>query len=203
MNASRLDAAYTAELLDRQAILQAEAHQVLVDLDLLARLSHLGHAEHIGSSVSGLMVWRDIDVGARCPNPSADRVFETLRPILTHPGVREVLYREETGPRSPSGQPEDQRFYFVIRYETAAGNLWKIDVSVRLSDAPRNQLAHLEYLAQHLTRETRLAILWIKDIWHRLPTYPDSVSGIDIYDAVLEHGVRTPEQFETYLRDRT
>ena len=202
MDTQQLDATYAAELLHRQRSLQAEARQVLADLDLMYYLSLLGHAEHIGSSASGLMVWRDLDVGARCPQPGADRVFETLQPILTHSGVHEVLYLEETGPRSPSGQPADQRYYFVLRYATAADQRWKIDISVWLSDAPRNQLGHLDDLARRLTDETRLAILWIKDVWHRMPTYPDEVSGIDIYAAVLDHGVRTPEQFATYLQER-
>jgi hypothetical protein len=202
MDTRLLDATYAAELLQRQTLLQAEARQVLADLDLMTCLSRLGHAEHIGSSVSGLMVWRDLDVGARCPQPSADRVFETLQPILTHMRVHEVLYREETGPRSPSGQPADQRYYFVLRYATAASQRWKIDISVWLTDAPRNQLGHLDDLARRLSDETRLAILWIKDVWHRLATYPDAVSGTDIYAAVLDHGVRTPEQFATYLQER-
>jgi hypothetical protein len=57
-------------------------------------------------------------------------------------------------------------------------------------------------MRRQLTPETRLAILWIKDVWHQAPFYPDQVSGIDIYDAVLEHGVRTPEQFGMYLHER-
>jgi hypothetical protein len=202
MDTRPLDATYAAELLQRQDLLQAESRQVLEDLALMPCLSQLGHAEQIGSSVSGLMVWRDLDVGVRCPQPSADHVFETLRPIMTHPGVHEVLYQEETGPRSPSGLPSDQRYYFVIRYLTPAGHRWKIDVSVWLTDAPRNQLSHIDYLARNLTDETRLAILWIKDVWHRLPVYPAEVSGIDIYTAVLDHGVRTPEQFVNYLQEK-
>jgi len=47
-----------------------------------------------------------------------------------------------------------------------------------------------------------LAILKIKDVWHQLPTYPDEVGGTDIYAAMLDHGVRTPAQFATYLKDR-
>ena len=203
MEIRQLDPTYAAELLERQRSLQAEARQVLMDLALMSSLSRLGHAEHIGSSVSGLMVWRDLDVGARCPQPSPDRVFQTLQPILTHSRVHEVLYREETGPRSPSGQPTDQRYYFVLRYMTAADQRWKIDISIWLTDAPRNQLGHLEDLARRLTDETRLAILWIKDVWHQLETYPDEVSGTDIYAAVLDHGVRTPEQFATYLLERS
>ena len=53
-----------------------------------------------------------------------------------------------------------------------------------------------------VTDETRLSILWIKDVWHRLPTYPYEVGGYDVYEAVLRHGVRTPEQFDAYLRER-
>jgi hypothetical protein len=202
MEIQSLDATYAAELLERQNLLQAESRQVLAELDLIACLNRLGHAEHVGSSVSGLMVWRDLDVGARCPGPSAERVFETLQPIMTHPRVHEVLYQEETGPRSPSGEPQDQRYYFVLRYTTAANQRWKIDVSIWLTDAPRNQLRHLDYLAEQLTEETRLAILWIKDVWHQLPTYTNEVGGTDIYTAVLEHGVRTPAQFAAYLKDR-
>jgi hypothetical protein len=202
MDTHRLDPTYVAELLQRQRSLQAEARHVLADLDLMSYLSRLGQAEHVGSSVSGLMVWRDLDVGARCPQPSIERVFQTLQPIMTHRRVQEVLYREETGPRSPSGQPADQRYYFVLRYVTAAGQRWKIDISVWLNDAPRNQLGHLDDLARRLTDETRLAILWIKDVWHRLAIYPDEVSGSDIYAAVLDHGVRTPEQFAIYLQER-
>jgi hypothetical protein len=52
---------------------------------------------------------------------------------------------------------------------------------------------------QQLTPETRLAILWIKDVWHQFPTYRNGVYSIDIYDAVLQYGVRTPDEFERYL----
>ncbi len=60
----------------------------------------------------------------------------------------------------------------------------------------------LEYLSRQLTDETRLAIFWIKDVWHHLPTYSYEVGGINVYDAVLEHGVRTPAQFEANLTER-
>ncbi len=41
-----------------------------------------------------------------------------------------------------------------------------------------------------------------KDVWYRVCSYPDQVSGMDVYDAVLEYGVRTPDQFDSYLRRR-
>jgi hypothetical protein len=90
----------------------------------------------------------------------------------------------------------------VARHETEAGDEWKIDVSLWSPEAPPGPSAHAEELRRRLTPETRLAILWIKDVWHRVPSYPDRVSGMDVYEAVLEHGVRTPEQFGRYLRRR-
>jgi hypothetical protein len=50
-----------------------------------------------------------------------------------------------------------------------------------------------------LTPETRLAILWLKDLWHGTPLYPTSVGSVDIYAAVLDAGVRTPAAFDDYL----
>jgi hypothetical protein len=61
--------------------------------------------------------------------------------------------------------------------------------------------AQLDDLRGRLTDETRLAILWIKDVWHRLPAYPEAVSRVDVH-AVLAHGVRTPEEFAASLRQR-
>ena len=67
---------------------------------------------------------------------------------------------------------------------------------------PRSQLAHLAYLKERLTPELRLTILHLKDLWHRRPSYPYTVGGYDIYDAVLEHHVRTPADLAAYLRAR-
>jgi hypothetical protein len=91
----------------------------------------------------------------------------------------------------------------VLRYETAAGELWKIDVSLwRLGDAARELSFDAGMLGRLLTDETRRAILWIKDVWHRRPSYPDVVGGVEIYDAVLDHGVRDPAGFAAYLEAR-
>jgi hypothetical protein len=149
------------------------------------------------------MVRRELDVEVRCADPAPEEVLDAMRPVLAHPGVREVLYLPQLGSRSPSGGPADQRWYFVLRHETAAGELWKVDVSLwRLGDAPRELFFDAGTLGRLLTDETRAAILWIKDVWHRRPSYPEVVGGVEVYDAVLNHGARTPEQFAAYLQAR-
>jgi hypothetical protein len=198
----RLDAWYSRELLQRADALKSEAARVVAELDLVALLGRLGEVEQVGSSVSGLMVWRDIDVGARCRDLSRDRAWEALHPLLVNPRVMAVDFHDETGDRSPSGLPSDQRYSYVVHYEPNGGDVWRLDLSLWLSDAPRNQVAQLDEIRGRLTDETRLAILWIKDVWHRLPVYPQEVGGVEVYEAVFEHGVRTPDEFDAYLRER-
>jgi hypothetical protein len=45
------------------------------------------------------------------------------------------------------------------------------------------------------TEEDRRAILAIKQAWHGHPDY----SSYAIHEAVLDHGVRTPDEFGAYL----
>ncbi|HEY7620380.1 MAG TPA: hypothetical protein VH834_11435 [Solirubrobacteraceae bacterium] len=78
-----------------------------------------------------------------------------------------------------------------------------MDVSLlRLGDAVRELYFDPDALRRRLTDETRGAILWIKDVWHRRPCYPDVVGGVDIYHAVLNHGVRALADFAAYLHAR-
>jgi hypothetical protein len=200
--AATLDPAYAASLLAGQDALQAEATAVIAELALPTLLARTGQVERIGSSVSGLMVWRDLDFNIVAPTLTHDRLAETLRPLLTNPRVFDLHYQDEIGPRNSSGDPHDDRYYVVFHYQAESGAEWKIDLSFWLADAPRGQLAHLAYLKARLTPETRLTILALKDLWHRLPVYPYTVGGYDIYDAVLEHNVRTPDDLDAYLRAR-
>jgi hypothetical protein len=202
MATARPKDAYVARLLERQDALQSEANRLIDQLDLPGMLSRAGRFEQLGSSVSGLMVWRDLDLGASCELLNPEQAWETMLPLAAHPRTTRLDYRNETGRLTPPELQGYGRYYFVALHETNRGDEWKIDVSLWSPEAPPGPLAHAEDLRMRLTPETRIAILWIKDVWHRMPSYPDQVSGMDVYDAVLEHGVRTPEQFGKYLRRR-
>ena len=132
MNREYADEVYAVELLHRQDALQAEARQLIASLDLLNLLSHAGKPEQIGSSVSGLMVWPDLDFNVLCALLTADRLFETVRTLLIRPGATKFThdksgcYTNETGSAAePNG---DERYYCVVYYETKASNEWKSDL---------------------------------------------------------------------------
>ena len=118
MRTDELDPAYAEELLRRQGALQAEASRVIDELDLMRALARGGHPEQIGSSVSGLMVWRDLDVAVVSPGLAVDRAWDIMRPIITRPSITRVSYSNESGHLNSSGRPYDDRHYFVIHYET-------------------------------------------------------------------------------------
>jgi hypothetical protein len=57
-------------------------------------------------------------------------------------------------------------------------------------------------LRDSITGEQRAAVLQIKDVWFRLSSYPDQVGGFDVYTAVMDDGVRTPEEVRRWLAGR-
>jgi hypothetical protein len=191
-----------AELLARAARLQAEAAQVLAAADLAGAFAGVGQVEAIGSYVSGLMVWRDLDVMITAPAATASTVLAAVARLAAGGRLLRADFRDERGARRPTPARTDERYYVVCRYEGPAG-LWKIDITVWLHSTERPQVAEARHLAS-ISPEQRLAILGIKEVWHRQPSYPDQVSGIDVYTAVLDDDIRTPEEFAAWLvtRDR-
>jgi hypothetical protein len=197
-----LDEHAAAALLRRQDELQAEARQLEQELSLVALLEQAGPVARHGSLLSGLMAWPDVDYGVTSPGLTAQRAFAIMAPLLTHPRTTMVRYTNETGARSFSGLPRDERLFFMVYYARDSGRIWKLDIPFWLDPEPRGELAYHQQIMQRLTPEARLAILWLKDLWHSTPIYPVTVGSVDIYTAVLDHGVRSPAAFDVYLQAR-
>ena len=76
------------------------------------------------------------------------------------------------------------------------------NLTLWLHDPHHNVTRWHEELRERITAGQRRAVLRIKDEWHRRPDYPDQVSGLEIYTAVLDAGVRTPAEFAAWLARR-
>jgi hypothetical protein len=188
-----------ADLLARQSALQAEAGELLAVLDLAAAVADIGPLLPTGSYVSGLMCWRDLDLGLLAGAGFAPRdVLGLLARLVDRPGITGFDYRDERGVRSPTGERRDERYHLPVRYERPGG-AWRVDLSIWLHDAHRHVHDWHRGLRDTVTAEQRLSILRIKDVWHRRPGYPDAVSGWEVYRAVLEDGVRGPDGFAAWL----
>lgn len=191
-----VDVTNTDELFKRQAALQAEADAVADDLRL-AELVELGDPIRVGSSALGLMVKRDVDVTVVCKSldeQTIEAVGRVGQQLFGHPRVRVVTMRDDTGhwnvdPAYPDG------LYLGVKYRTLAGADWTLDIWFVAEPDRQPDLAHIRSLPPRLDDETRSAILAIKEAWADNPAYGSAVSSYDIYSSVLDHGVRSPEQF--------
>ena len=190
-----------AQLLDSQNALQSEARAVMADLDLLALLGRSGTPVHTGSSALGLMVRRDIDVTTTCPALDAAAVFDLGRPLAAHPRVRQLTFRNDTGHwRTEDEYPDG--LYWLVEYVSEAGATWTLDLWFIAEGTTQHDLEHMKTLPGRLDDETRAAILRIKSAMHERPE-AERVSGYSVYEAVLDHGIRTPDEFLRYLETRT
>ncbi len=204
-----------AALLRQQVSLQAEASRVIAELDLPSALASAGLPCLWGSYVTGLMAWRDLDVNVVAPGLDALAAFDVMLPLLTRSHVTEALYKNLVGGSGETALAADDRYFYMLKYwldardqpdvalDVPAGErLWKVDISFWIADPPREESLPPAAITSRLTEETRLAILWIKDTWRRLPEYRTSVYSVDIYQAVFDHGVRSPAEFAAYLAAR-
>jgi hypothetical protein len=186
------------ELLARQSALQAEARQVLAELDLPAQVA--GKPLLLaGSFVSGLMCWPEVDVMVLAgPDFSPQDVLALLQRIVGLPGVTALEYHDERGPRCVTDQVRDERYHVGITVDRPACP-WHIDLTLWLHDPHINVTRWHEDLRERITGEQRRAVLRIKDVWHRRPSYPERVGGLEIYTAVMDDAVRTPDEFAAWL----
>jgi hypothetical protein len=190
-----------ATLLERQDLLQAEARAVLTDLDLFALLRRVGVPVHTGSSALGLMVRRDIDVTTVCPSLDVTPVFELARSLAQHPRVRRLTFRNDAG-QWRTGDEYPDGLYWLVEYVTDAEAVWTLDLWFLAEGTTQHDLEHMvKTLPGRLDDEKRAAIVRIKSAVGDRPE-AERVAGYTVYVAVLDHGIRTPEEFERYLDRR-
>ncbi|MEU4573140.1 hypothetical protein ACBI99_01345 [Nonomuraea sp. ATR24] len=186
----------TGELLREQRELQAAADAAYDDLGLAAALGKIGAPARVGSAALGLMVTRDLDIDVTCAALDEHTIADISRlgaGLVLHPRVRQVQIRDDTGawnvdPLYPDG------VYLGVHYRAPDGNDWNLDVW--FIDQPDRQpsTVHLRTLRPRLTDESRAAILLIKRAL--AARGGPRVSSYDIYTAVLDDGVRTPDEFD-------
>lgn len=196
------DGDQATELLARQRELQAEAEQVRTRLGLDRVLGAVGGPIVAGSAALGLMAWRDLDITVVCSSLNTRQVLGAATELAAHPDVAAIQYRNDTGRWNQQPEMYPDGLYLGVRYHPAELAEWTLDLWFVADPARQPDLAHLRTLPERLTDDTRLAILRIKTAWCGRPQYGTSVRSWDIYTAVLDHGVRTSEEFGRWLTRR-
>jgi phosphoglycolate phosphatase len=174
--------------LPESARLRREAAGIVEETGLLSTLTECGQAGLKGSVALDLVVKRDIDFDLVAKGDLLDTVDHVYHQLLNIKGVREVRitdYRAEGGIKIG-----------IDDYAGPSGS-WSIDIWIT-NRTETTGAALVRRLRRTLLPEHRKAILRIKRLYHERDLLRDGLST-RIYRAVLDHGVRTPEQFERFL----
>ena len=175
------------ELLERAAALRAEGRAFLDRRAVEPRLARAGPVELVGSFVTGLMVWRDLDVCVDARGLTRPGAWDLVLPLVSAADL--VRYEH-------LDSPGDRRHYFVLRLDG-----WKLDLSLFTDGIPPEVAEFQRGLLARLDDDLRIRILRLKELWHRRPEYPEIVGGYEICSAVLA-GVRTPRELDAYLEEQ-
>ncbi|GIO39513.1 hypothetical protein J41TS12_43740 [Paenibacillus antibioticophila] len=187
------------ELLARQMRLQAEAAELVEELNLQRLLETAGTPVKVGSAALGLMAWRDLDMTVICSKLNITAISSVVTELMSNPRVRQLKWMNDTGdwntdPVYPDG------YYIGLDYQSRRGNEWRLDIW--FVDEPEKQpdLQHIRTIPGRLTSEAVVSILSIKAVWASRSEYGKQVKSFDIYTAVLDDQVRTPAEFEQWLQ---
>lgn len=185
------------ELGKRQDILQKAAHQQITELDLRSMLSSFGDVIVVGSVVTGLMTWPDIDIEVIVQKvPTKEMVAELAQRLFIHGGMIRVWMMDNRGKidlKQPSG-------LCVGSKRVVDELIWKFDIWFLLEGEQRSGKDDLEWVKKNLTPQSKKYILQIKDKIASNPKYRKEIFSIDIYRAVLNEGITTVTEFSKYLK---
>lgn len=195
------------DLLKEQAKLQQQAQQVLEKFDLLGLLAQYGSPEIVGSMELGLMTRRDVDIEIIVSQQNKNIIAQIASTLINKPYGRVNLAVIDNTDKAVSKLPQGTYLGFEyygddLKPEERFGRnekVWTIDMwFVVLEHAVG--AAKTKELKNKLTDERRTAILRLKSILADNPKYRKEITTMDIYNAVLEQGVRNLDGFKKYLK---
>ncbi len=183
--------------------LRAEAEDVLAASGIGEILAERGYVA-AGSYTMHTMAWRDLDFERPEDEPDWGSHFATAKRIaMTGWCWRVVCTNNYRVARA------DPHLYIGLRATDPASRgrivpaesvYWKMDLLSMPSADLATHVPRRERWRSLMTEEKRAAILAIKNVVCHEPEYRRTIHSVQIYDAVLEHGVRGLEDFRRWLR---
>lgn len=178
------------ELSQSDAIRQ-EADAIL-DSGLRTLLAEQGEVHVVGSYALRLMTWRDLDVHLVREAPDVDAFFALGARIAFLLRPHRMHFRNELPVHTP-GLPRG--LYWGIYLGDERAGAWKIDVWQTGRKEFESVRRFGRQIDERLDEDNREAILAIKAACWRHPEYRRGFTSSDVYQAVLDRGVRDVASF--------
>lgn len=197
------------QLLQDQDKLHAEGQQVLDDLNLIPELEKLGKPFIVGSFALELLTRRDIDFEVVVDQLDKKQVQEICSYLigLDHPRM-DFTIMDNTVDKVPQLPNSYYVGVIYIRKEIPFKDRnpksplsWQIDIHFLTEEYSRSK-AKTEDIKSKLNPQNKLSILEIKKNIAQNPKYHREVFSTDIYEAVLDHGVKNLDEFKEYMKQK-
>lgn len=172
-----------------------EAMEIIRELDLPGTWGRFGRPIIVGAIAYDLVFDYDIDMEIYCPTLRIEDGFQ----VLSDCSRKSNLVRGCSFQNHLNGPDGALYWQFSVSYK---GHYWKIDMWSAPEDyaLPRSE-TFVGPMVRALTPDTRKAILSLK--WHRSQDPTLQCPSIDLYRAVIQDGIRTPDGFREWLVTQT
>jgi hypothetical protein len=172
-------------VLARQADRHQRAAELLAELDVVDRWRRVGQPYLCGAYAYGLLVALDIDIEI-FGSLDVEAGFAVVAGIASRAGVRKVTYINAV-------DDEDAGLGWEVVCADRTGARWRVQMWLLPIDYAGPRSADLVApMRARLDAATRCSILRIKE--HLVAT-ATAYRSIDVYRAVLDHGVAGPDEY--------
>lgn len=183
--------------------LQNEATGLLSKTPLLRLLGTLGKVIQTGSSVTGLMVYPDIDFAVHNDEPNFDDAVK-LVPIL----VAELKASAVKVADFSTDLNERASYYIGIEFPFC-GNTWHIDATISKPGPVTTNPPDLADWIAHMSDEQRATILKLKKELFDARRYigsksrpPHTFRSTHLYEGILVGGAKSVKELEYYFKNK-
>ena len=174
--------------------LRAEANEILDLKGLRSLLEAYAPISVVGSYALQLMTWRDLDILMDAPGITVADFFELGRRVTTLLSAWKMFFTNNRDHNQiPCG------LYWGIRLGDIKTGAWKIDLWAFDSEQYSTKIQECKHLHRRLTSVNRVTILRLKSRLWNDPRYRDTITSQHIYDAVLDHGVQSLDDFWVHM----
>lgn len=149
----------------------------------------------VGSVKTGiLMTHLDIDFHTYSDDFSIEKSFQAIAQISQNPKIKEVLYRNLL-------EAEDRCLEWHLSYEETPERIWTIDLIHIKNDSPYAGVIErvTGKINSVMNERLRHTILKIK---YESEQQKEKYLGIDIYQAVIDDGIETFEDFKRWKQNK-
>lgn len=181
--------------------LQNEASEFLDTSPLLTLLGRLGSVTRTGSSVTGLMVYPDIDFAVQHKTPNIQAALALVPVLFSEMAVASVKIADLTK------DVKESAAYYVGLDILYKGKIWHIDVTVSEPGEIKTDPPELSDWISHMSKEGRMHVLALKKQLIDERRYvgsrsqpPYTFRSSHIYEAVLKGGAKTVREIERYFK---